>query len=119
MNIIPNALPSNNGRSRNKRDIESSPDRPEVWRVLEENVPDAMRRFEQWICWRYQRRNEKWTKLPVDAKTGRAASSTDPATWATFDQALDYSRRHDLAGVGFVFVPDGGYAGVDLDDCRD
>lgn len=42
------------------------------------------------------------------------ASSTDPATWGTYRQALSVL---DAEGVGFVFSPDDPYVGVDMDDC--
>lgn len=111
-------MPPSNGRPQTKGEIESSPERPKVLAVEEADIPDVMRRQGQWVCWRYERRNEKWTKVPVDPKTGGAASSTDPATWAPFDRALAYYRRHDLAGIGFVFAAGERVAGVDLDDCR-
>src|SRR5262249_36925732 len=77
----------------------------------------------QWVCWRYERRRDaqgrpKWTKIPIDPKTGRNAESNDPGTWGTWEQAWQYHREHPnkTAGVGFVFRADDPYTGVDLDD---
>ncbi|WP_433240273.1 bifunctional DNA primase/polymerase [Actinomadura nitritigenes] len=59
---------------------------------------------------RWVRRTAKKVPLTVD---GRAASSTDPATWSTYRQA-----RASTAGVGVGFVLDGdGIVCVDIDHC--
>lgn len=54
-------------------------------------------------------------KAPIDPKTGRAASTTDPRTWGTFEQATTYAEVHSLPFVGFVFTTDDPFAVVDLD----
>jgi primase-polymerase (primpol)-like protein len=41
------------------------------------------------------------------------ASSTDPATWSTFDAALVAASAAD--GIGYVFTADDPYVGIDLD----
>ena len=51
-------------------------------------------------------------KVPLQAD-GRTASSTDPATWTSFDQVTACKGRD---GVGFVLNGDG-IACVDLDHC--
>ena len=48
---------------------------------------------------------------------GTAASSTDPMTWTSADEALAHASRFD--GVGFVFSADDEFCGIDLDGCRD
>jgi hypothetical protein len=106
-------------RGHGKAAIEAAADKPTRLRVKPAGIPDELKQLEQWVCWDDRRRDEKWTKVPLDPKTGRAASSTNPATWGTFHQALDYYQRHDLAGIGFVFTPNDPFCGVDLDDCRD
>lgn len=73
----------------------------------------------QWVGWRYQQRGGKQTKAPLNPHTGRLASSTNPATWGTIEQALDFAMRRSAAGVGFVFSSGDELAGVDLDDCID
>ncbi|MFC6787135.1 hypothetical protein ACFQFH_15005 [Halobaculum halobium] len=47
------------------------------------------------------------------------ASTADPETWSTFEEALSTATRPDVSGIGFVFTSDDPYVGVDLDDCRD
>lgn len=80
-------------------------------------IPKALRETDQWLVWRLETRNGKPTKVPYDAKTGRQASSTEPATWTTFTQAVAASSRY--TGLGFVFTGDDPYFGVDIDDCID
>lgn len=85
-----------------------------------EQIPQCLRDRPQCVCWKYVERDGRQTKVPVNARTGRNASATDPQTWATFQAAHDaYLRSAQLAGVGFVFTKDDPFAGVDLDNCLD
>jgi hypothetical protein len=101
-------------------------ERPPAQPVNADGIPAELRERRQWVCWRYERREgkegqRKWTKVPVDPKTGRLASSTDPQTWGDFGDALAryHGDRRHVDGVGYVFSPDDPFAGVDLDDARD
>lgn len=87
--------------------------------VVIEHVPACLRALPQWVGWKYVERDGKQTKCPVSARDGTPADSTDPATWATFEEALQAHENDSLAGVGFVFARDGGFSGVDLDACLD
>ncbi len=78
-------------------------------------VPAELKAEARWVCWRREERNGRATKLPVDARTGRMAKSTDPATWATFEEAVAAVGRWRCDGVGFVFGPDRAFTGLDLD----
>lgn len=82
-------------------------------------IPAMLRARRQWVCWRYEIRpaESKPTKVPINARTGENASSTDPATWSTVAEAVTASPRYD--GIGYVFAPDEGMVGVDLDACCD
>ncbi len=82
-------------------------------------IPACLRDRPQWVNWKYVERNEKLTKAPVNPLTGGLGDSTDPATWGTYEQAVEASSKQGLAGVGFVFTADDPYCGVDLDDCID
>jgi primase-polymerase (primpol)-like protein len=37
----------------------------------------------------------------------------------TFEEALEGTKKHHLDGVGFVFLREDGFVGIDFDDCRD
>ena len=51
--------------------------------------------------------------------SGKAASSTNPATWTDFLTVEQAYNTHKFDGVGFVFSEDDNLVGVDLDDCYD
>lgn len=83
-----------------------------------EAVPADLRAVDQWVTWRYEWVNGRWTKVPSNARTGANASSTDSRDSSSFDAAYAAFRRGGYDGVGFVFAADGEHAGIDLDDCR-
>jgi Primase C terminal 1 (PriCT-1)/AAA domain len=72
-----------------------------------ENIPACLKALPNWILHR--------NKIPMQT-SGLAASSTDPATWTTFETAIANAERFD--GIGFVFTGTE-FSGVDLDDVRD
>ncbi len=56
------------------------------------NIPEPLRQRDQWVGWRMIFKDERPTKIPVNVHTGYVASSSDPRTWASFDEALAYFR---------------------------
>lgn len=82
-----------------------------------DKIPADLRNHAQWILWRNIVRESGPTKVPfgVDGKT---ASSTNPDTWATFDEAHAAYDPERHAGMGFVFSHDDDFCGIDLDGCR-
>lgn len=96
--------------------------RPHVTPPRPANIPASLRSLPQWLCWRYEidHADQRWTKVPIDPRTGQRASHSDPLTWAPLDTALArLARERSLDGIGFVFREGGGIAGIDLDRCRD
>lgn len=92
---------------------------PEPTQVLN-TFPAELRTLPQWVNWRFEQRKGKKTKVLYDPKTRRAASSTDPSTWATYEQAVASFEEAAKApnpfdGVGFVFAERDPYCGIDLD----
>lgn len=114
--------------ARNKRDLETCDTPPVVSDVNSAGIPVELRDCAQWVLWKYVRRtdgrgNSKWTKVPIRALTRTPASTTDPDTWAEYNDVLAiYTRLRGkpdgFPGIGFVFSPDDPFCGVDLDDCR-
>src|SRR5438874_2472903 len=102
-----------------KRRIERAPERPPDAPPARDNIPTELLSRDRWVAWRWWRKHRRWTKLPLDPRTLKPAKTNDPATWGSFDEALDGLRRGVAAGVGFVFAAGDGLVGVDLDDCRD
>jgi hypothetical protein len=82
-------------------------------------IPLEMRDRAQWVVWRSLERDGRLAKVPFDPATGQRASTTDSATWGTYDSAIAAVNRHRFDGVGFVFSSTDPYCGVDLDACRD
>jgi hypothetical protein len=105
-----------------KAQIESAPERPAVLDVLAENIPAQLAGLDRHVVWRHvwkagKKGGGEWSRVPFCARTRRAASSTDPATWSTFEQALAAYRAGGYSGIGFVLGD--GIVGVDLDDAID
>ncbi len=78
-------------------------------------APGELRTVDQFVCWLEEDRDGNVTKVPYSVHGGRA-SSTNPKTWAPFDEAVAVSARYD--GIGFVFTEDDPFAGIDIDKCR-
>ena len=74
-----------------------------------DNIPQELRELKQWVCVAGDR------KVPMQALTYAAASSTNPATWSSFEDAVLSVKLglHDY--IGFVFN-DNGIVGIDIDD---
>ena len=106
---------------RSKREIEASPEKPSTLPVNPDGIPAELKARPQWVCWRWQRRNERWTKVPVDPRTGSSAKANDRSTWGDFGDTLKrYQAQPDkYAGIGYEFDAADPFAGVDFDDARD
>src|SRR5215216_6368652 len=79
-------------------------------------LPDELKAEDSWVLWKKKRRSGKVTKVIYQADH-RQASSTDPATWTTFDTVIEaFERDGFFDGIGFVFHSESPYAGVDIDD---
>jgi primase-polymerase (primpol)-like protein len=80
-------------------------------------VPELLQNINQWVLWKIVVRGGKETKIPWSV-FDQPASSTDPATWSTFESVVMRYQRGYHAGIGFVFERNDGLAGIDLDSCR-
>ena len=74
-----------------------------------DRIPEELRQLKQWVC------VSEGSKAPRQALTYFPASSVNPATWSTFEDAVLSVKLglHDY--IGFVFN-DNGIVGIDLDD---
>jgi primase-polymerase (primpol)-like protein len=91
---------------------------PETLPVFIAGIADELKELDQWAAWRWAKRGGKWTKPPINPTTGGYARNNDPDTWGSFEAALRRMRKDRLPGVGFMFHPEDGLAGIDLDSCR-
>ena len=73
------------------------------------NIPEIMMDLDRWLRWRLIERGDRMSKLPITTK-GKAAKSTDPKTWTTFDKA-----NSTWVGDGLGFALGGGIGCIDLD----
>lgn len=71
-----------------------------------------MRLLDSWVCWKFEQRDGKRTKVPYHP-CGKRALATDSRSWSTFSAV----SRADFEGVGFVFSDRDPYSGVDFDGC--
>lgn len=78
-------------------------------------VPGELKSLPQWVCWRYVERDGRKTKMPIQVD-GRAASSTDPQTWNTFEACAASGVG---VGIGLVVTTSAGIVGIDFDKVID
>jgi primase-polymerase (primpol)-like protein len=108
--------------------------------IIAENIPEELKQRPQWVCWRYEERDDKLTKVPYQPN-GKRASATDLLTWSAFYECrgriegLTKTSAHlgrfeavthfeavgapIFDGIGFVFSSADPFCGIDLDKCRD
>lgn len=102
---------------RPRRDHPGRPSRSIAAAEQLDPVPGELKERRQWVLWKHELRNGRWTKVPYQADH-QPADSTDPATWTDFDRALQvYLNERDFDGIGFVFTADDPYCGIDFDKC--
>lgn len=102
------------------------------------SLPDGLTALPQWVVTKIVPPNEpggKARKIPINVKTGSGASSTNPATWATYAEAIEYVEEwkdfdhthvdaktgEEIVGrialPGFVFSAGDCFVGIDIDHC--
>lgn len=74
-----------------------------------DNIPVELRRLNQWVC------ANDCSKVPMQATRPYPASSTNPTTWSSFEEAVEAVENGYYDYIGFVFN-DNGIVGIDLDD---
>ena len=80
-------------------------------------IPESIRETPHWVRWASlsRKNSKKPTKVPFHPTLDSAASSTNPATWGTFKDALAGVGQDGTCGVGFVLSEDDPFIGVDFD----
>jgi len=88
-----------------------------------EKIPAYFRGRPQWVNWRYEWRDGKWTKPPLMAKQlGRYASVDNKATWSSFEDAVAAYENPESQydGIGYAIdVETEQLVGTDLDHYLD
>ena len=82
---------------------------------------EELKDLKQWVAYRlvWNEKKGKADKRPINPYDGTGAKANDPATWGTYDEAMNYAERAGLiagksGGIGFEFG--NGYCGIDLDN---
>ena len=56
---------SENGNAGDRKArIDGGTDRPVPLQVNPDHITEELRRRQQWVCWRHERRDVRWTKVP-------------------------------------------------------
>jgi len=87
---------------------------------MERNVfPQELQDLRQWVCWRLEpdKKSGRDAKVPYSPHTGKRASSSNPATWGTLEEALACAEKYLFSGIGFVFTAECGIIGIDIENC--
>lgn len=75
---------------------------------------DELKSQKVWLCWNYETRKGKRTKVPISARgTVTGANSEYAHTWVTYDEAVKAAEERGYNGVGFK-IPQG-YFFLDID----
>ncbi len=97
--------------------------RPVSIKPLVANIPADLQELKQWVLWKYIWKDDRsgtgeWAKMPMQV-SGYPAKSNNSATWSTFKDALSAwaTNAASFDGLGFMFTPESGIVGVDVDNC--
>ena len=75
---------------------------------------ESILNLKQWVCYKKEYRNNKVTKIPINANNGRYAKINNTSDFVEYDKAIESCKKYKLDGVGFVLI--NGYFGIDLDN---
>jgi AAA domain len=99
------------------------PPRPVSLGLVAEQIPAALRGWDQWLVWQWRLRSGKdgpyWTKPPLRARDLGQARSTEARDWCSLREALRRHGRGEVDGIGFYPDPQSRVVFGDVDDCRD
>jgi hypothetical protein len=79
-------------------------------------IPIGLRTLPQFLVWKAEQRDGRWTKVPYNSRGG-PGSSTNSQTWSSFDEAKQAYECGNYSGIGIAMSAP--LAGVDLDGCVD
>ena len=97
---------------------EKMEDKPNLLKPIAELIPHELKDWDQWVCWKAEYKNSKWTKVPYNPNNGRKAKSNDPSTWGSFELAYRRYGQNGYDGIGYMLSNDDPFTGFDFDHCR-
>jgi len=88
-------------------------------------IPDYLKARQQWVVWGKRstqgsdalQKDGRLNKIPFNPRTGKAASSNKPNTWASFSEVINLYQSGWYNGVGYMFAEGDRLVGIDLDHC--
>lgn len=81
-----------------------------------DNIPTELKLLNQWCVWKYEDIGAaKPTKVPYNPLTGYRASTDNPKTWCSYDEAVTGYASGLYDGIGFIFSNSDPYTFIDLD----
>lgn len=87
-------------------------------------VPDELKGYRQWICWKLERTSDdpkkKPTKVPYSPLSGRRSGSTEKfrkSSWSNFDLACKANESGQYGGVSFAITESDPFVVIDFDHC--
>ena len=86
------------------------PAKPALLPLNPANIPSELRTSPAWVGWRLVFENGRWTKKPIEIRTGNFARTDDSRTWSDFETALRDYKGLGCDGIGlcrtadFVFI---------------
>ena len=81
------------------------------------NIPNELKIFPHWVCYRTTKLESKTAKYMISPVTGKFAKSNDPHTWTDYNTAFHYMIAKRLEGLAFVLTE--GIVFVDIDHVTD
>jgi putative DNA primase/helicase len=86
-----------------------------------DNIPAEIKNYDQWLLWKLEPQPKGKPKKVPYTTSGYKASSTNPETWSSFEEAFEtYQQNEDTyCGLGFVFSEEDPFIGIDWDNVKD
>jgi hypothetical protein len=91
---------------------------PEEESAERATASEELQQRPQWVNWTAEPRRDGGAKPPYQTGSDSRASTSDPATWGTCQEARKAVESGQHTGIGYVFSEDDPYTGIDLDKCR-
>ncbi len=76
-----------------------------------ENIPEYLKENASWCLWKYEKINNKETKIPFNPTTDGYAYVNNPKTFTSFDKASEKLSSYDGLGIRV----DGKLVAIDVD----
>ncbi len=86
---------------------------------LNANVPQEMKDLKNWCAFKtyYDGATGKKKKIILSPETGEWAKCNEPATWSTYEKAMQFAKERNCEGLSFALDLQNRIACVDLDHC--